>query len=118
MENSVKVLAMSLSAILKNYDTSNVRLYISDTLEKIKKFNRETKIEYDEEWDKIETQVIIDDKLEKIIKEEEVIIKNFISKENSSIEKKEKLNKDLIKTIENILNEVLEKEIDNSKNNF
>ena len=115
MNQETKILALSLSAILKNFEKS-IRISSSFwKLELLRKTNRKIDIQTDEDWEEKEIEVIIDKQLEKNIISQEAICSWNYAEIKNKIDNLVEQNSQLISTIEEILKEVTEKK-DNNPN--
>lgn len=117
MNNETKILAMSLLAILKNFNKKE-RFNTFWDLEILKDYNKkiDTKISYDSDWDEIKEkiEIIKDEELQKIIIQQEKVIKDKSREQVQKIEDLFRQNNKILEMIEEILNEILEKEIKNN----
>ncbi len=97
MNNEAQILARAILAILENY-TTNMWLYISSSLEEIKKYNA---------LQKGEEVIIKDDELQKIIKEQEKILDKRIDETLDKVHDTFSNNTKNIKTIKILLYKIL-----------
>ena len=97
MNNEAQILARAILAILENY-TTNMRLYISSSLEEIEKYNA---------LQKGEEVIIKDDELQKIIKEQEKILDKRIDETFDKVHDTFSNNTKNIKTIKTLLYKIL-----------
>lgn len=115
MNNETKILAMSLLAILANFNKKE-RFSTFWDLEILKDYNKkiDTKVSFDSDWDEIKEkiEIIKDEELQKIIIQQEKVIKDKSREQVRNIEELMKENNKSIKMIEEILNQILEKKLE------